>query len=163
MYNTCKRPWSVACTGDGHFIVGSINKSIYKYNIHGQQIWEKLSFRPRYISTDHKNMILVSNTYGGCVTVYSEDGVEMFSFPADTDQRKLKPRGFCVDDEDNILVVDDDSKYVLLYDPRGQILNKLVDIVGEGYPEWVALYQDTHVAVSTSYGNLQDKLYLYKL
>ena len=153
MYNTCTRLASVACTGDGHFIVGSYNKSIHKYSIHGQQIWEKkLSFRPWFISTDHKNRILVSNTEGGCVTVYNEDGVEMFSFPAATDQRKLTPLGLCVDDEDNILVADGDSRSVLLYDPRGQFLKKLVDVVGEGYPDSVALYQDAHVAVSTSDG-----------
>ena len=164
MYNTCVAPWSVACTGDGHFIVGSYNNSMHKYDKHGQQIWEKeLSFCPEYISTDHKNRILVSNTYGGCVTVYNEDGVEMFSFPAATDQRKVTPRGLCVDDEDNILVVDEDSKSVLLYDPRGQFLKKLVDVVGEGYPNSMALYQDTHVAVSTSYGFLQGKLHLNKL
>ena len=164
VYNTCKAPWYVDCTGDGHFIVGSYYNSIHKYNIHGQQIWEKkLSFWPQYISTDHKNRILVSNPDGGCVTVYNEDGVEMFSFPAATDQRKLAPRGLCVDDEANILVVDGDSKSVLLYDPRGQFLKKLVDVVGEGYPYRVALYQDTHVAVYMSYGNLQGKLHLYKL
>ena len=164
MDNTSTQPWSVACTGDGHFIVGSNNNFIHKYNIHGQQIWEQeLSFRPEYICTDHKNRILVSNPDGGCVTVYNEDGVEIFSFPASTDQRKLAPRGLCVDDEDNILVVDDHSKSVLLYDPRGQFLKKLVDIVGEGYPNRVALYQDILVAVYTSYGFLQGKLHLYKL
>ena len=163
MYNTCNQPRSVACTGNGYFIVFRYNNSLHKYNIHGKQIWEKkLPFPPQYISTDHKNRILVSNTDGGCVTVYNEDGVEMFSFPAATDQRKLAPRGLCVDDEDNILVADVDSKSVLLYDPRGQFLKKLVD-VGEGYPKGVALYQDTHVAVSMSYGFLQGKLHLYKL
>ena len=164
VYITCEGIVSVTCTGDGHFIVGSNNNSIHKYNIHGQQIWEKkLSFRPEYISTDHKNRILVSNTDGGYVTVYNEDGVEMFSFPAATDQRKLTPLGLCVDDEDNILVADGDSRSVLLYDPRGQFLKKLVDVVGEGYPDSVALYQDAHVAVSTSDGYLQGKLNLYKL
>ena len=156
MYNTCKGPLSVACTGDGHFIVSSDKNYIHKYNIHGQQIWEKkLSCMPIYISTDHKNTILVSNTDGGCVTEYNEDGVEMFSFPADTDQRKLKPRDICVDDEYNILVVDRDSKSVLLYDPRGQFLKKLVDI--DDYPVYVAL-RDTHLAVS-GVGSLR----LYKL
>ena len=157
MYNTCEMPLSVACTGDGHFIVGSNNNYIYKYNSHGQQIWEKkLSFKPWCISTDHKNMILVSNTDGGCVTVYNEDGVEMFSFPAATDQRKLKPRGLCVDDEDNILVVDKDSKSVLLYDPRGQFLKKLVDV--EYVPYHVAEHNDSYLAVGGDYN-----LRLYKL
>ena len=157
MYNTCEAPRSVACTGDGHFIVGSDN-FIHKYNKHSQQIWEKkLSFLPWYISTDHKNRILVSNPDGGCVTVYNEDGVEMFSFPAATDQRKLKPRGLCVDDEDNILVVDQDSKSVLLYDPRGQFLKKLVDT--DDYPGHVALYRDTHLAV----GSVGGRLRLYEL
>ena len=41
MYNTCKMPRSVACTGDGHFIVGSFNNSIHKYNKHGQKIMEE--------------------------------------------------------------------------------------------------------------------------
>ena len=146
MYNTYKKNWFVACTGDGHFIVGSSYNFMHKYNTHGQQIWEKkLSFWPRCINTDHKNRILVSNTYGGCVTVYNEDGVEMFSFPAATDQRKLKPRGLCVDDEDNILVGDEDSKSVLLYDPRGQFLKKLVDTDDD--PDYMALYRDTHLAV----------------
>ena len=159
MYNTCEKPWSVACAGDGHFIVGSYNDYIlailHKYNKHGQQIWEKkLSFCPQYISTDHKNRILVSNTGGRCVTVYNEDVVEMFSFPAATDQRKLTPRGLCVDDEDNILVVDEDSKSVLLYDPRGQFLKKLVDVDNPG---GVALYRDTHLAVGGA------KLRLYEL
>ena len=155
MYNTCDIPWSVACTGDGHFIVGSVYNSMHKYNIHGQQIWEKkLSFWPEFISTDHKNRILVSNPNGGCVTVYNEDGVEMFSFPAATDQRKLAPRGLCVDDEDNILVGDDESKSVLLYDPRGQFLKKLVD---DDNPRCVALYRDTHLAVGG------EKLRLYEL
>ena len=165
MYNTCEKPGSVVCgLSDRHFIVGSYNKSIHKYSKHGQQIWEKkLSFWPQYICTDHKNRILVSNTGGRCVTVYNEDGVLMFSFPASTDQRKLMPRGLCVDDEDNILVADRASKSVLLYDPRGQFLKKLVDIVGEGYLNRVALYQDTHVAVYTSYGFLPGKLHLYKL
>ena len=154
MYNTCEKPWSVACTCDGHSIVGSYNNSMHKYNKHGHQIWEKkLSFWPRYISTDHKNRILVSNTDGGCVTVYNEDGVEMSSFPAATDQRKLRPRGLCVDYEDNILVADEDSKSVLLYDPRGQFLKKLVD---DDYPEYVALYRDTHLAV---YGYWRLRLY----
>ena len=153
----CKEPWSVACTGDGHFIVGSGNNSIHKYDSNGQQIWEKnLSFCPRYISTDHKNRILVSNTNGGCVTVYNEDGVEMFSFPAATDQRKLAPRGLCVDDEDNILVADWDSKVVLLYNPRGQFLQKLVDVAGN--PHRVAIYSDSYLVV---YGDR--KLRLYKL
>ena len=157
MYNTCKGPLSVACTGDGHFIVGSYNKSMYKYDSHGQQIWEKeLSFSLGYISTDHKNRILVSNTVGGCVTVYNEAGVEMFSFPAATDQRKLAPCGLCVDDEDNILVGDEDSKSVLLYDPRGQFLKKLVDVKGD--TDRVALYKDSHLAVCGGY-----KLRLYKL
>ena len=81
MYSTCYIPRSVTCTGDGHFIVGNDINSLYKYNTSGQQIWEKkLLFRPRYISADHKNRILVSNPDGGCVTVYNEDGVEMFSF-----------------------------------------------------------------------------------
>ena len=155
MYNTCKEPWSVACTGDGHFIVGSMYNYIYKYNIHGQQIWQKgLSFCPEYISTDHKNRILVSITVDGCVTVYNEDGVEMFSFPAATDQRKLAPRGLCVDDEDNILVMDGVSKSVLVYDPRGQFLKKLVDVDNPGR---VALYRDTHLAVGGA------KLRLYEL
>ena len=157
MYNTCKKPLSVACTCDGHFIVGSDITSIYKYNTSGQQIWEKkLSFCPWVISTDHKNRILVSNTNGGCVTVYNEDGVEMFSFPAATDQRKLTPRGLCVDDEDNILVVDGDSKSVLLYDPRGQFQKKLVDVNGD--PDRVAIYSDSYLVV---YGGR--KLRLYKL
>ena len=186
MYNTCNAPQSVACTGDGHFIVGSgcnsiLNKIVrnyfmYKYNSHGQQIWERmLSFCPINISTDHMNRILVSNTGGGCVTVYSEDGVEMFSFPdttytmymrklmtwlfwfpAATDQRKLKPQGLCVDDEDNILVVDGISKSVLLYDPRGQFLKKLVDV--EDGPYRVALNNDSYLAVCDV-----SKLRLYKL
>ena len=157
MYNTCYHPVSVACTGDGRFIFGSDNHYMHKYNTHGQQIWEKkLSFWPGYISTDHKNRILISNTDDGCVTVYNEDGVEMFSFPAATDQRKLKPRGLCVDDEDNILVVDDDSKSVLLYDPRGQFLKKLVDVEGDPYE--VALYNDSYLAVEC-----HGKLRLYKL
>ena len=161
MYNTCKGAQAVACTGDGHFIVGSYYKSMYKYNSHGQEIWEKkLSFSLGYISTDHKNRILVSNTDGGCVAVYSEDGVEMFSFPAATDQRKLKPRGLCVDDEDNILVVDEVSKSVLLYDSRGQFLKKLVDV--EGDPERVALYKDSHLAVGGGY-SFSSKLRLYRL
>ena len=147
MYNTCEDPVSVACTCDGHFIVGSYNSSMYKYNIHGQQIWEKrLPFRPWYISTDHKNRILVSNPDGGRVTVYNEDGVDMLSFPAATDQRKLAPLGLCVDDEDNILVVDEDSKSVLLYDPCGQFLKKLVDVDDD--PDCVALYRDTYLAIS---------------
>ena len=29
MYKICKKPRSVACTGNGHFIVGNINNSIY--------------------------------------------------------------------------------------------------------------------------------------
>ena len=124
-YTTCEMPVSVACTDDGHFIVGSFNNSIYKYKHDHVILEKKLSFCPKYISTDHKNRILISNTYGRCVTVYDEDGVEMFSFPAATDQRKLKPRGLCVDKKDNILVVDDDSKSVLVYDPRGQFLTKL--------------------------------------
>ena len=71
-YTTCKEPQSVACNGDGHFIVGSNNHILYKYNIYGQHIWKKkLSFWPGYISTDHKNRILVSNIDGGCVTVYN--------------------------------------------------------------------------------------------
>ena len=149
MYNTCTMPLSVACTGDGHFIVGNDYNSMYKYNNSGQQIWEKkLSFCPEYISADHKNRILVSNPVGRCVTVYNEDGVEMFSFPAATDQRKLKPRGLCVDGEDNILVGDRDSKSVLVYDPRGQFLKKLVDV--EGNPERVALYHDSYLAVSVN-------------
>ena len=157
MYNTCKAPRSVAGTGDGHFIVGNSYKSMYKYDTSGRQIWEKkLSFCPMYISTDHKNRILVSNTDGGCVTVYNEDGVEMFSFPVATDQRKLKPCGVCVDDEDNILVADGDSKSVLLYDPRGQFLKKLVDV--EGNPERVALHNDSSLAVAGNW-----KLRLYKL
>ena len=80
----------------------------------------------------------------------------MFSFPAATDQRKLKPRGLCVDGEDNILVGVKDSKYVLLYDPRGQFLMKLVDVKGD--PECVALYNDSYLAVYCGY-----KLRLYKL
>ena len=40
MHNTCVEPGSVACTGDGHFIVGSYNNYIHKYNIYGQLIWE---------------------------------------------------------------------------------------------------------------------------
>ena len=160
MYNTCKMPRSVTCTGDGHIIVGNDNKYMYKYDSRGQQIWKKtLSFSPTYISTDHKNRILVSNLNGGCVTVYNEDGVEMFSFPAATDQRKLWPCGLCVDDEDNILVADVDSKSVLLYDSRGQFLKKLVDV--EGNPERVALYNYSHLAVGGySYNS---KLRLYKL
>ena len=128
-HNICLWPRSVACTSDRHFIVGSNNNSMYKYNVHGHQIWKKnLSFQPLYISIDHKNRILVSNNDGGCVTIYNEDGVEMFSFPAATDQRNLKPRGLCVDDEDNILVVEEDSKSVLLFDSRRQFIKKLVDI-----------------------------------
>ena len=158
MYNTCKRPRSVACTGDGHFIiVGNNYNSLYKYDSHGQQIWEKkLSFCPLYISTDHINRILVSNTDGRCVTIYNEDGVKMFSFPAATDLRKLAPYGLCVDDDDNILVADKDSKSVLLYDPRGQFLKKLDDV--EGDPDRVAQYKDSYLAVNDGY-----KLRLYKL
>ena len=156
-HNTCEGPLSVACTGDGHFIVGSANESMYNYNTSGQQIWEKkLSFSPLYISTDHNNKIMVSNTDAGCVTVYNEDGVEMFSFPAATDQRKLAPHGLCVDDEDNILVADWDSMSVLLYDPCGQFLKKLDDV--EGYPERVALFNNSHLAVGGNW-----KLHLYKL
>ena len=157
MYNTCEKPQSVACIGDEYFIVGSFNGSIYKYNTRGRLMWEmKLSFCPEFISTDHKNRILVSITDGGCVTVYNEDGVEMFSFPAATDQRKLKPHGLCVDDEDNILVADRDSTSVLLYDHRGQFLKKLVDI--DYNPLHVALYRDTHLAVSDVV-----RLHLYEL
>ena len=157
VYNTCKEPRSVACTGDGHFIVGNDNNSLYKYSTHGRRIWKKkLSFYPEYISTDHKNRILVSNTDDGCVTVYNEDGVEMFSFPAATDQRKLKPQGLCVDDEDNILVADEDSKSVLLYDSRGQFLKKLVGVKGDPY--CVALFSDSYLAVGG-----YSKVSLYKL
>ena len=181
MYDTCEGPLSVACTDDRHFIVGSNNNSIYKYNAYGLQIWEKkLSFWPQYICTDHKKRILVSNTYGGCVTVYNEAGVEMFSFPAATDQKKQKhgiwsvlaehtqsdqrkpqPRGLCVDDEDNILVVDWYSKSVLLFDPRGQFLKKLVDIE-KGDPVDVALFKNTHMA-SLLYHGSGSNVCLYKL
>ena len=34
-YNTCERPESVACTGDGHFIVTSVN-NMYIYIINVQ-------------------------------------------------------------------------------------------------------------------------------
>ena len=158
MYDTCECPQYVACTSDGHFIVSSrLSKSMYKYNRLGRQIWEKkLSFRPEKISIDNKNRILVSNTGGGCVTVYNEDGVKMFSFPAATDQRKLKPRGLCVDGEDNILVGDEASKSVLLYDPRGQFLKKLVDV--DDAPIHVSLFSDRYLAVGSLY-----RIYLYKL
>ena len=36
-------------------------------------------------------------------------------------------------------------KSVLLYDPRGQFLKKLVDV--EGNPDCVALYNDIYMAV----------------
>ena len=157
MYDTCAGPLSVSCTGDGHFIVGSYNNYMYKYDTDGHHIWEKkLTCWPWYISTDHKNRILVYNTDDDCATVYNEDAVEMFSFPASTDQRKLKPRGLCVDDEDNILVGDRGSKSVLVYDPRGQFLKKLVDV--EDYPYYVALYNASYLAVGGG-----GKLRLYKL
>ena len=157
MHGTCKEPRAVACTGDGHFVVGSNNNSMFKYNAHGQQIWKKkLSFCPGYISTDRKNRILVSNTDGGCVAVHNKDGVEVFSFPAATYLRKLRPQGLCVDDKDNILVVDEDSKSVLLYDPRGHLLKKLLDT--DGYPQCVAIYRDTHLAVDVG-----GRLRLYEL
>ena len=74
--------------------------------------------------------------------------MKMFSFPAATYQRKLTTSWFmCGNGEDNILVVDEDSKSVLLYDPRGQFLKKLVDTYVD-YPLCVALYRDTHLAVS---------------
>ena len=161
MHNTCEKPRSMASTNDGHFIVGGLYNSMYKYDTQGLQIWEKkLSFRPWNISTDHKNRILVSNTKDECVTIYNEDGVELLSFPAATDQRKLKPVGLCVDDEDNILVVDGNSKSVLLYDPRGEFQNKLVDIEGDPgiYPYRVALHSDRYLAVSGG-----RNLRLYKL
>ena len=158
MYDTCECPQYVACTSDGHFIINSRHsESMYKYNKHGRQIWEKkLSLWSEKISIDHKNRILVSNLGGGCVTVYNEDGVEMFSFPAATDQRKLKPHGLCVDDEDNILVGDETSKSVLLYDPRGQFMKKLVDV--DDAPIHVALFSDSYLAVGSYY-----RIYLYKL
>ena len=97
MIATCDSPLSVACVGDGHFIVGSFSGAMYKYNTHGEQIWvKKLSLCPWFISTDHKNRILVSYNYAGHVTVYNVDGEEMFSFSAATDQRKMKPRGLYV-------------------------------------------------------------------
>ena len=66
----------------------------------------------------------------------------------------VEPRGLCVDDDDNILVADVDSKSVLLHDPRGQFLKNLVDV---NNPYRVALYIDTYLAVGG------EKLRLYQL
>ena len=164
-YKTCARPRSVACTADRHFIVGNNDNFLYKYTTHGHLLWKnKLSFCPWYISTDHRNRILVSNINNGCVTVYnSADGMEMLSFPAATDQRKLKPQGVCVDDEDNILVADEDSKSLLLYNPSGKFLKTLIDLE-EGDPYCVALYRNTHLATRVCHGSgSESNVCLYKL
>jgi hypothetical protein len=155
------RPWSVACAGDGNVIVGSYNQSLYKYNTHSRVIWKKkLSFCPGYITTDHDKRILVSDTASGCVRVYNQDGGEIFSFPAATDQRKLAPLGICVDSENNILVVDKRTKTVVLYDDRFNYIRDVLHV--NGVLMYVALYQDKYVTLS-GYKNGKTSLSLHEL
>ena len=160
IHETCEDPRSVVCTGDGHFVVGGGNKAMHKYDACGEQMWgHKLTFSPENISIDHKNRILVSNSIGGRVLVYSHEGAEMFSFPKPTDQMKIKPRGLCVDADDNILVADERSKAVLLYDENGEFVRQIMKMPGK--PCHIAL-QDKYLAVGID-GGWMNKLFLYEI
>ena len=161
-FETCVKPWSLACTRDGHFIVGCAQHStLHKYNKHGQQIWEKtLSCSPLYISTDHKNRILVSHTEERHVTVYNENGVEIFSFPSAGDARKMTHHGLCVDPDDNILVTDGDSGSVLLFDDGGHFMRQFLEIDSGFYPSEMAVYHNRYLAVGV-YKDMRYRLGMY--
>ena len=159
-YVGCVKSLSVTSTFDGHFIISTYTNTMYKYTTHGKKVWKtKLTFSPEYITADHNNRVLVADTAGGRVVVHSQHGVEMFSFPQSTDQRKIKPRGLCVDSDDHILVADERSKSILLFDVGGRFLQEILNM--DETPYDIALYKDQYLALR--HQERCNKLLMYEL
>jgi len=160
IHHVCEGAHSLACTQNGDYIVGSVRCILYKYSYEGHQIWEKeLLGIPWYITVDQQDRIMVCLGYE--IVIFDQDGEKMFAFPTSKDQRKLDPRGICVDSKDNILVSDRSSQSVLLYDNRGNFMRNILEI--HGHPGCVGLYRDTHLVLETSSTTLVNKLCMYEI
>ena len=102
---------------EGH-IKGSPFSVIVKDLNNLVQVIERVE-KPMYITLDKTGNMVVTETGGKCVSVFSPAGEKLRSFASG---KISNPRGVAVDEDDNILVVDKDSHCIHKFTSNGEFI-----------------------------------------
>ena len=134
-------PRGIAINRTGQYIVTDTQHGKHTVSIHlpdgqcihafGSQGSGNEQFHwPRYVTVDHTDRILVSDSSNHCVKVFDPTGRFMFKFGSigGGDGHMKHPRGICVDPNNNIIIADQDNCRVTLYTPEGKFIRHILQI-----------------------------------
>ena len=111
---------------------------------------------PHYATVDPLNRIIVSDHYGGKVSIFDSSGNHLLAFPkvtlAEDDEEDVeeitpRPSGICVDSQGNIYVAFPTYEVISLFTPNGQFLRHVVATSGKA--RGISLCEDRYLAVGT--------------
>ncbi|KAK2146913.1 hypothetical protein LSH36_579g04022 [Paralvinella palmiformis] len=142
-YKICDDPWCVDITSNGQYVVGGIN-GLYKYNKSCKIIWRNRSYHVVRLTVNNNNDNIVIIDRRNRVFVIDSGGDFLLSISPTSDSL-LKPQGLSVDNEGNLLICDDESKSILLFNNRYQFVRKL--ITTSYSPDHVALCNNKCLAI----------------
>ena len=103
---------------EGGHIKGSPFSVIVKDLNNIVQVIEQVK-KPTYISLDKTGNMVVTETGGKCVSVFSPAGEKLRSFGS---EKLSNPRGVAVDEDGNILVVDTDRSCIQMFTSNGEVI-----------------------------------------
>jgi hypothetical protein len=149
----------VDVTQPGQVIVFSyFGNKLYKYgeDIH-QLCCIKLSSLARGLCVDDNDKVLMSVDNKVCV--YGEDGKLLSVLTRQ--HTELKPCGVCVDKNCNVLLCDESSQSVLLFNKQHQFVRSLINV--DHLPVRMTLFDNTHLAVCDYNSDTGSRaLYVYR-
>ena len=134
-------PRGIAINSTGQYIVTDTQHGKHTVSIHlpdgqcirsfGSQGSGNEQFHwPRYVTVDHRDRILVSDSSNHCIKVFDPAGQYLYKFGSagNGDGQMKHPRGICVDPNDNIIIADQDNNRVTLYSPDGKFMRHILQI-----------------------------------
>ena len=134
-------PRGIAINRAGQYIVTDTQHGRHTVSIHmsdgqcirqfGSQGSGSRQFHwPRYVTVDHHDRIIVSDSSNHCVKVFDPTGQFLFKFGScgGASGQMRHPRGVCVDPNGNILLADQDNDRVTLYSPEGRVIRQVLSL-----------------------------------
>ncbi|KAK2141689.1 hypothetical protein LSH36_1057g00079 [Paralvinella palmiformis] len=86
---------------------------------------------PCFVAVDKLDRLIVSDSDGSKVNIYTCDGSHLLSFPGlEVGAARVTPTGICLDSRGRILVSFHDLKVVSLFTPNGNFIRHVVQTIG---------------------------------
>ena len=134
-------PRGIAINRAGQYIVTDTQHGRHTVSIHmsdgqcirqfGSQGSGNQQFHwPRYVTVDHHDRIIVSDSSNHCVKVFDPTGQFLLKFGScgGASGQMRHPRGVCVDPNGNILLADQDNDRITLYSPEGRVIRQVLSL-----------------------------------